>query len=58
MARDSFTKGYQGTKPEDAKAGEKMPYGGPGNMAEAYKERWKGVPEPYPFGKEDEGGGE
>src|SRR5262249_55110481 len=55
-----WTKGYESTRPEDANAPKRdrdQTWSGPGTMAEAVKERWKGIPKPYPFGKAKDGGG-
>ena len=59
MAAD-WTKGFESTRPEDANAPKRdrdQTWSGPGTMAEAVKERWKGIPKPYPFGKAKDGGG-
>src|SRR5262249_57628551 len=48
MAAD-WTKGFESTRPEDANAPNRdrdQKWSGPGTMAEAVKERWKGIPKP------------
>ena len=56
-----WQKGYSSTDPRDTHAPKRPSddaYRPPGAMATAVKERWKGVPQAYPYGKsEDEGGG-
>jgi hypothetical protein len=55
-----WIKGYDSSTPASARAPKRPSddaYRAPGEMAEATKRRWKGVPEANPYGRHDDGGG-
>jgi hypothetical protein len=57
---DSYIKGYESTDPADANPSQehtRKPWLPCGGMAEAVRERWRGVPVPYPRGKRPQDGG-